>query len=580
MTAATVRTPCARARSASSVLAAAGAPSSCVARPLRALRPPAPRLAHPVRPAGRTVARVARPRREVGSGDGSGGRAGADESPARHGGQPSAPSADPVVREEDSGSAAPATDPPTTLTATPAGLLGWAAATAAAVRTAADTATAPVRGWAAGLASRRLAAARAAAVAAPADAGAFTAYIDALLRAGRPDAVVAAVEASAWPPSPTRGAARAAALAAASGSPPVATARAPLNAAGLGVYLRALDRLGGLEGAGCAARPPLPSLLADAAARADLSTAGGGPLAASSSARPGTSPARPLHIALSDGRGGVIGLAGGSVGLRPGGARSGLGALLSTAWLAAVLASFLYLGFSASRRYGGEVGDRPAGMPGSGAPALPSGGSGSGAFGGSSAPGAGLSSSGSPLDKLFGGTPTAVNADEGSKPSVRFSDVRGCEESKAELQEIVAFLKDPAKFTRLGAKLPKGVLMTGPPGTGKTLLARAVAGEAGVPFFYRSGSQFDEVFVGLGSGRIRKLFEAAKVRERKCERERGWDGPLPAQPPNHPLKQLTLQNAHPFKKKNRPKPPASSSSTRSTPWAARGAPWKTTPAKL
>jgi len=117
---------------------------------------------------------------------------------------------------------------------------------------------------------------------------------------------------------------------------------------------------------------------------------------------------------------------------------------------------------------------------------------------------------GSPLDKLMAG-PRALN-DDGARPDTRFADVRGCDEAKAELEEVVAFLKDPARFTRLGAKLPKGVLMTGPPGTGKTLLARAVAGEAGVPFFARSGASFDEVFVGLGSGRIRKLFEAAKAK--------------------------------------------------------------------
>ncbi|PHH61517.1 hypothetical protein CDD81_308 [Ophiocordyceps australis] len=98
------------------------------------------------------------------------------------------------------------------------------------------------------------------------------------------------------------------------------------------------------------------------------------------------------------------------------------------------------------------------------------------------------------------------------KQTTRFSDVHGCNEAKEELQEVVEFLRNPEKFTNLGAKLPKGVLLVGPPGTGKTLLARAVAGEAGVPFFYMSGSEFDEVFVGVGAKRVRDLFAAAKFK--------------------------------------------------------------------
>lgn len=78
---------------------------------------------------------------------------------------------------------------------------------------------------------------------------------------------------------------------------------------------------------------------------------------------------------------------------------------------------------------------------------------------------------------------------------------------KALVQEVVEYLKNPSKFVKLGAKLPKGVLLSGPPGTGKTLLARAVAGEAGVPFFYRAGSEFEEMFVGVGSRRVRQLFQ-------------------------------------------------------------------------
>jgi len=93
---------------------------------------------------------------------------------------------------------------------------------------------------------------------------------------------------------------------------------------------------------------------------------------------------------------------------------------------------------------------------------------------------------------------------------VTFADVAGVDEAKQELQEVVEFLKDPQKYSRLGARIPKGVLLVGPPGTGKTLLARAVAGEAGVPFFSISGSEFVEMFVGVGAARVRDLFEQAR----------------------------------------------------------------------
>lgn len=96
------------------------------------------------------------------------------------------------------------------------------------------------------------------------------------------------------------------------------------------------------------------------------------------------------------------------------------------------------------------------------------------------------------------------------KKKVRFNDVAGADEEKQELVEVVEFLKDPRKFAELGARIPKGVLLNGPPGTGKTLLARAVAGEAGVPFFSISGSDFVEMFVGVGASRVRDLFENAK----------------------------------------------------------------------
>ena len=114
-----------------------------------------------------------------------------------------------------------------------------------------------------------------------------------------------------------------------------------------------------------------------------------------------------------------------------------------------------------------------------------------------------------------GGTKSAMNfaktnARQTHNLKVRFTDVAGAEEEKEELQEVVEFLKNPKKFSELGARIPKGVLLVGPPGTGKTLFAKAVAGEAGVPFFSISGSDFVEMFVGVGASRVRDLFDAAK----------------------------------------------------------------------
>jgi len=108
---------------------------------------------------------------------------------------------------------------------------------------------------------------------------------------------------------------------------------------------------------------------------------------------------------------------------------------------------------------------------------------------------------------LMGGSPEPQPA---QLSNVTFKDVKGVDEAKSELEEIVAYLRNPGKFTKLGGKLPKGVLLVGPPGTGKTMLAKAIAGEAGVPFFYASGSDFEEMFVGVGARRVRDLFAAAK----------------------------------------------------------------------
>ena len=103
-----------------------------------------------------------------------------------------------------------------------------------------------------------------------------------------------------------------------------------------------------------------------------------------------------------------------------------------------------------------------------------------------------------------------ANVRQNTGKKVTFDDVAGADEEKQELEEIVDFLKNPGKYREIGARVPKGVLLVGPPGTGKTLLAKAVAGEVGAPFFSISGSDFVEMFVGVGASRVRDLFEQAK----------------------------------------------------------------------
>ncbi len=115
-----------------------------------------------------------------------------------------------------------------------------------------------------------------------------------------------------------------------------------------------------------------------------------------------------------------------------------------------------------------------------------------------------------PTNQAFSFGKSRARMIAGDRPSVTFDDVAGEDEAKEELQEVVEFLREPQKFLALGARIPKGVLMVGPPGTGKTLMAKAVAGEAGVPFFSISGSEFVEMFVGVGASRVRDLFDQAK----------------------------------------------------------------------
>jgi len=122
-----------------------------------------------------------------------------------------------------------------------------------------------------------------------------------------------------------------------------------------------------------------------------------------------------------------------------------------------------------------------------------------------------MTGGGGPGGQIFNiGKSKAALFDAENKVKITFADVAGLDEAKEEIKEIVDFLKNPTKFTKLGGKIPKGALLVGPPGTGKTLLAKAVAGEAGVPFFSLSGSDFVEMFVGVGAARVRDLFKQAK----------------------------------------------------------------------
>merc|ERR1719427_183523 len=128
-------------------------------------------------------------------------------------------------------------------------------------------------------------------------------------------------------------------------------------------------------------------------------------------------------------------------------------------------------------------------------------------FSGSGMPGGGCGVGGG----LFGvGNSTAKFFNKETGIATKFKDVAGCEEAKVEIMEFVNFLKHPEKYTELGAKIPKGAILSGPPGTGKTLMAKATAGEAGVPFLSVSGSEFLEMFVGVGPARVRDMFATAR----------------------------------------------------------------------